>query len=132
MWKFRISCFVSLCGLLWVAAIASPFQTVKGSVSFLPVLVVLGFVHIVVIMRFVDKTGPGFQRFWVGLACGAVDAAFTLLFLLLATSTTKFGLQGGMARATIIIAWCLAFGLPQLLSPRILAALLTRKVGESK
>src|SRR5690606_25288191 len=132
MWKFRISCFASLGGLLWLAAVASPRQTVERSLSFLPVLAVLGIVHVVVIMRYVDKPGPGFQKFWVGLACGAVDAALTLLLLLLATSTTKLGLQGGMARATTIIAWCLAFGLPQLLSPRILAAMLTRKVGESR
>src|SRR5690606_5004321 len=42
MWKFRISCFASLGGLLWLAAVASPFQTVEGSLSFLPVLAVLG------------------------------------------------------------------------------------------
>lgn len=130
MWKFRISCFVSLCGLLWAAAVASPFQTVEGSLSFLPVLAVLGIVHVVVMMRYVDKAGPGFQKFWVGMICGVVDAAFTLLLLLLATSTTKLGLQAGMARAATIIAWCLAFGVPQLPSPRILAAMLTRKVGE--
>lgn len=132
MWNFRISCFASLCGLLWVAAVASPFQTLEGSLSFLPVLAVLGIVHVVVIMRYVDKAGPRFQKFWVGLACGGIDAALTLLLLLLATSTMKLGLQDAMARATTIIAWCLAFGLPQLLSPRILAAMLPRKVGESR
>ena len=126
MWKFRISCFLSLCGLLWAAAVASPFETWKGSLSFLPVLAALAVVHVIVIMRYVDKTGPSFQTASVAFACGAVDAALTLVFLLLATTMTKLGLQGGFEKAAIVVAWCLAFGLPQLLSPRILAAVLAR------
>jgi hypothetical protein len=134
MWGFRIACFVSLCGLLWAVAVISPYLTVRESVPFVLILVILGACHVTVIMRHVDDAPERFKSLWAGCLCGAVDAALVLLLLLIAGVITN-GMGPDVVlkkdgstfdKAIVITAWIIAFVLPQRVSPWLTSLLLPK------